>query len=86
MPLLSVRDLVGRQIREVSIDVAAGEIVGVAGLAGSGRSELLRIVAGVQRAAPAASRCTGTSCASAIRGMPSVATSSTFRRIVGTQG
>jgi ABC-type sugar transport system ATPase subunit len=48
VPLLAVRDLVSRLVHGVSLDVAAGEIVGVAGLAGSGRSELLRIVAGVQ--------------------------------------
>jgi ABC-type sugar transport system ATPase subunit len=48
VPLLAVRNLVGRHIRGVSLDLAAGEIVGVAGLAGSGRSELLRMIAGVQ--------------------------------------
>jgi ABC-type sugar transport system ATPase subunit len=43
-----VRELGGRRIRGVSLDVDSGEIVGVAGLAGSGRSELLRIIGGVQ--------------------------------------
>ena len=50
-PLLTVRELSGRRIRDVSLDVRAGEIVGVAGLAGSGRSELLRILGGAQRRA-----------------------------------
>jgi ABC-type sugar transport system ATPase subunit len=48
VPMLTVRDLAGRRIRGVSLDVGRGEIVGVAGLAGSGRSELLRIIGGVQ--------------------------------------
>ena len=48
VPMLAVRDLGGRRIRGVSLDVDSGEIVGVAGLAGSGRSELLRIIGGVQ--------------------------------------
>lgn len=47
--LLTVRNLGGRRISGVSLDVRAGEIVGVAGLAGSGRSELLRILGGAQR-------------------------------------
>jgi ABC-type sugar transport system ATPase subunit len=48
-PMLAVRSLGGRRIRQVRLDVAGGEIVGVAGLAGSGRSELLRIVGGAQQ-------------------------------------
>ena len=48
-PMLRVRHLTGHRIRDVSVDVGRGEIVGVAGLAGSGRSELLRILAGAQR-------------------------------------
>jgi ABC-type sugar transport system ATPase subunit len=48
-PMLVVRDLDGRKIRHVNLDVGEGEIVGVAGLAGSGRSELLRIIGGAQQ-------------------------------------
>ena len=55
-PLLSVRDLVVRDgrgvdmVRGVSFDVHAGEIVGVAGVAGNGQSELLQAIAGMRRA------------------------------------
>ena len=47
--VLAVEDLHGRRLRGVSLAVRAGEVLGVAGLAGSGRSELLRIVGGAQR-------------------------------------
>jgi ABC-type sugar transport system ATPase subunit len=46
--LLSVRGLCGARVKEVSFDVRAGEVVGVAGLLGSGRSELGRLVFGAQ--------------------------------------
>jgi ABC-type sugar transport system ATPase subunit len=39
----------GRRVRHASLDLRAGEVVGIAGLAGSGRSELLRIIAGATR-------------------------------------
>lgn len=47
---LSVADLNGDRIRDIGFDVRRGEIFGVAGLAGCGRSELARIVGGAQRA------------------------------------
>ena len=48
--LLSVQGLGSSgSFEQVSFDVAPGEIVGVAGVAGSGRNELLRALAGVQR-------------------------------------
>ncbi|HEY8383340.1 MAG TPA: sugar ABC transporter ATP-binding protein [Microvirga sp.] len=49
--LLSVRNLAaGRKVRDVSIDVRPGEIVGLAGLLGSGRTETARVVFGADRA------------------------------------
>lgn len=44
--LLTVRALRSRTIRDVSFDVAAGEIIGVAGLTGSGREELAAALIG----------------------------------------
>lgn len=41
----------GRALQDVAIDVRAGEILGICGLAGSGRSELLRGLAGADRVA-----------------------------------
>ncbi|MEV6006973.1 sugar ABC transporter ATP-binding protein [Streptomyces sp. NPDC051976] len=45
---LSVRDLTADGLGPVDLDVRAGEIVGVAGLMGSGRSRLLHTVMGAQ--------------------------------------
>ncbi|MBV8366168.1 MAG: sugar ABC transporter ATP-binding protein [Candidatus Eremiobacteraeota bacterium] len=46
-PLLSVRDLtMSGRIQSVSLDVYQGEIVGLAGLIGSGRTSLLRAICG----------------------------------------
>jgi ABC-type sugar transport system ATPase subunit len=48
-PLLSVRGLtVDGCVAEVDLDVHAGEIVGLAGLVGAGRSELLEAIFGVR--------------------------------------
>ncbi len=46
---LRVRGLTGRRIADFDVSVSSGEIVGVAGLAGSGRSEVLRLIGGAQR-------------------------------------
>ena len=53
---LSVRDLTVKDLRgvtmvdNVSFDVRAGEIVGIAGVAGNGQSELIEAIAGVRKA------------------------------------
>ncbi|MCX6501611.1 MAG: sugar ABC transporter ATP-binding protein [Microbacterium sp.] len=46
---LVVTDLQGRRVTDVSFTAHVGEVLGIGGLAGSGRSELLRILAGAQR-------------------------------------
>ena len=58
--LLAVEHLAaGRQVRDVSLDVRAGEIVGLAGLLGSGRSETVQIVFGAGRADQGSVRVSG---------------------------
>lgn len=50
-PMLEVRHLTrGRQVRDASFSVRRGEIVGIAGLVGAGRTELVRAVYGADRA------------------------------------
>jgi len=49
-PRLSIRNLSRGRIRDVSFDVRAGEILGLAGLVGAGRSEVARVLAGIDRA------------------------------------
>ena len=39
----------GSAVRDVSFDLHAGEVLGLAGLVGSGRTELLRLIAGADR-------------------------------------
>jgi ABC-type sugar transport system ATPase subunit len=50
-PLLEVRDLRGGRVQGISFAVHAGEILGIAGLAGAGRTELARLVFGADRPA-----------------------------------
>ncbi|OZB81548.1 sugar ABC transporter ATP-binding protein [Microbacterium sp. 13-71-7] len=45
---LRVEGLHGRRVKDVSFTVHEGEVLGIGGLAGSGRSELLRLLAGAQ--------------------------------------
>jgi ABC-type sugar transport system ATPase subunit len=47
-PVLEARGLRGRRLRGVDLTLHRGEILGVAGLLGCGRSELARILAGAQ--------------------------------------
>ncbi len=44
----SVASLSGKGFKDVTFDVAKGEIIGVAGVAGNGQSELMRALAGLQ--------------------------------------
>ena len=54
---LSVVDGQGvRRVKDVSFDVRAGEIVGIAGVAGNGQSELLEALAGIRSGHGARSR------------------------------
>ncbi|MEU2350205.1 sugar ABC transporter ATP-binding protein [Modestobacter sp. NPDC049651] len=46
---LTVEGLTGRRVTDVSFTAHRGEVLGIGGLAGSGRSELLRILAGAQK-------------------------------------
>jgi ribose transport system ATP-binding protein len=45
---LSVQALNGGKFKDVSFDVSRGQIIGVAGVAGNGQSELMRALAGLQ--------------------------------------
>lgn len=49
-PVLQVSGLSGHRVDDVSFTAHGGEVLGVGGLAGSGRSELLRLLSGAQRA------------------------------------
>ncbi|TPE49920.1 ABC transporter ATP-binding protein [Amaricoccus solimangrovi] len=75
---LSLTDAGGaRRLRDVSFEVRAGEILGIAGVAGNGQSELLEILAGIRPA---------TSGAALLRGRPldlSRATNGADRRARG---
>ena len=56
-PLLQVQNLTVRDgrgvdmVKDVALEVRAGEIVGIAGVAGNGQSELLQAIAGMRKAA-----------------------------------
>jgi ABC-type sugar transport system ATPase subunit/ribose/xylose/arabinose/galactoside ABC-type transport system permease subunit len=46
-PALTVRGLTGQNFHDVDLSVAPGEIVGLAGIAGNGQSDVLRALAGL---------------------------------------
>jgi ribose transport system ATP-binding protein len=48
-PVLEVEHLSGHEFHDVSLTVARGEIVGIAGIAGNGQADLLRALAGLER-------------------------------------
>ncbi len=48
-PVLRIDQLTGHTLANVSLEAHAGHVLGIAGLAGSGRSELLRLIAGAER-------------------------------------
>ena len=47
--VLTVRNLTGSHFKDVSFEAHAGEIVGVAGVAGNGQSEFMRALAGLDK-------------------------------------
>ncbi|WP_437773410.1 sugar ABC transporter ATP-binding protein [Arthrobacter sp. KNU40] len=47
--VIAARGIAGPKLRGVDLQVRSGEIVGLAGLVGCGRSELIRILAGAQK-------------------------------------
>jgi ribose transport system ATP-binding protein len=49
-PVLTVEHLSGREFTDVGLQLAPGEIVGLAGIAGNGQTEFLRALAGLERA------------------------------------
>ncbi|HHY53833.1 MAG TPA: ATP-binding cassette domain-containing protein [Chloroflexi bacterium] len=49
-PVLEVRGLTGEMFRDVTFQVRSGEVVGLAGLVGAGRSELARAIVGIDAA------------------------------------
>jgi ribose transport system ATP-binding protein len=48
-PVMKAVGLTGNRVQELDLEIHQGELLGVGGLQGSGRSELLRLLAGVQK-------------------------------------
>jgi ABC-type sugar transport system ATPase subunit len=59
-PVLSVRGLSDQILRDVSFDVYAGEILGIAGLAGAGRTNIVEAIFGARRVQAGAISLAGT--------------------------
>jgi ribose transport system ATP-binding protein len=49
VPLLEIKNLSTERVKNISLSVYPGEIVGIAGLLGSGRTELLKALFGIDR-------------------------------------
>lgn len=49
VPIVSLDDVSGSRIQDITLDIHEGEVVGLAGLVGSGRSTLAKTIAGVER-------------------------------------
>lgn len=49
VPVLEVRNLTGNGIKNISFQVKAGEILGIAGLVGAGRSEIIKVLVGAEQ-------------------------------------
>ncbi|MBB4239223.1 sugar ABC transporter ATP-binding protein [Rhizobium esperanzae] len=60
---VEVRNLSSHRIRDVSFDLHQGEVLGVAGLVGSGRTELLRALSGADRVTAGTVKVDGTTLA-----------------------
>jgi ribose transport system ATP-binding protein len=48
-PVMKATALFGNRVQDLNLEIQRGELLGVGGLQGSGRSELLRLLAGVQK-------------------------------------
>ena len=58
-PVLELRDISGRRLRDVTLDLHGGEILGITGLVGMGQDELPEILAGTRRPRAGAMRLRG---------------------------
>ena len=56
-PLVSVRGLSAGRVRNISFDLLPGEVLGLAGLVGAGRSEVVRMLFGATRSTTASPSC-----------------------------
>ena len=64
-PLVSVRGLSAGRVRNISFDLLPGEVLGLAGLVGAGRTEVLGMLSARTHVRPARSRSTARLCISA---------------------
>lgn len=60
-PVLELREISGRRLQDVSLELHGGEILGITGLVGMGQDELTEILAGTRRPRAGAMRLRGTS-------------------------